>query len=117
MTTTTAGHRAFVRLSSLCAAIAVTTTLASAAAKPKIQGIGEASVGYTDNVQTDPETPLPGDTSRTSAAILMLSPGVLLAWGSARYGQRLSYQYEHDFFFAASDSSSSSNRLEYQGFF
>lgn len=111
-----APHHMLARLRGLCAT-AVVMICGTAVAAPKLQGIGEAAVGYTDNVQTAPETPLPGDTTRTSAALLMLSPGVVIAWESARQVQRIGYQYEHDFFFADSTSSSSANRLEYQGFF
>jgi hypothetical protein len=97
--------------------LATTGWATAAAADPHLQGIGEAAVGYTDNVQTAPDTPVLADTTRTSSAVLMLSPGVILAWQSARLLQRVSYQYEHDFYFAASTSNSSSHRLEYNGFF
>ncbi|HTM44362.1 MAG TPA: hypothetical protein VL137_05375 [Polyangiaceae bacterium] len=106
--------RRFARCSTV---LALVVHCGSALAAPKLQGIGEAALGYTDNVQTAPQTSLPGDTTRTSAALLMLSPGVLLAWQSARVIQRIGYQYEHDFFFAEAASNSSANRLEYQGFF
>lgn len=101
----------------ICGTLAFTSWTTATAADTHLQGIGEAAVGYTDNVQTAPDTPVLADTTRTSSAVLMLSPGVVLAWQSARLLQRVGYQYEHDFYFADSTSTSSSHRLEYNGFF
>jgi len=87
----------------------------TAAAEPHLQLIGESSLGYTDNVQA---ASLPGaDSTRTKSAFLMLSPGVSLALEQPRYLQRIGYRYEYDLYFNSAASSSSTNRLDYRGFF
>jgi len=87
----------------------------TALAEPHLQLIGESSLGYTDNVQA---ASLAGaDTTRTRSAFLMLSPGVSLALEQPRYLQRIGYRYEYDLYFNSAASSSSTNRLDYRGFF
>jgi len=89
----------------------------SAFADVFLQGVGDASLGYTDNAQSAPEVPLPEGPSRSPGAYLLLSPGIVLATVSAQAEHRLTYRYEYDLFFADSDATSSVNRLEYHGFF
>jgi hypothetical protein len=84
-----------------------------AAAAPHLQAVGESSLGYTDNAQASPRTA----DLHTKSAFWMLSPGVTLALASPRNVQRLSYRFEYDFYFNSAASSSSSNRLDYRGFF
>jgi hypothetical protein len=86
---------------------------ASAAAKPKLQGVGAASVGYTDNVQSSPDPPVPGVPEKTGDAFLLLSPGLVLASTSAGAVHRLSYIYTVNLFLSESEGNSSSNRLDY----
>src|ERR1700742_3867718 len=97
---------------------ALTVLLASAhsQADPHWQAIGEGSLGYTDNAQAAPNGS--GNDSVVSRSVfLMLSPGAVLAYSSPRLLHRLSYRYEYDLYFASGASSSSSNRLDYRGFF
>ncbi|HEX7671614.1 MAG TPA: hypothetical protein VF395_18600 [Polyangiaceae bacterium] len=89
----------------------------SAFAAPKLQGIGETSIGYTDNIQSAPEVPLPGGTPKSSGVFLVLSPGVVLASATQSAIHRLSYQYTYDLFLQRTNASTSSNRLDYRGFF
>lgn len=98
------------------AAIALTACLlgsAPAYATPHLQGIAESSIGFTDNAQASPN----GSDVRTSSFFWMLSPGAALVLASQRQVQRLSYRYEYDFYFNRNTSSSSTNRLDYRGFF
>ncbi len=88
-----------------------------AVASPKLQGVGETAVGYTDNIQSAPEVPLPNGTPKSGGAFVLLSPGVVLAEASARYVQRLSYRYTYNLFFSNTKASTSSNQLEYRAFF
>src|SRR4051812_48303910 len=88
-------------------------TGATAGARPKLQLVGESSLGYTDNAQAAPNA----DSLRTKSAFWMLSPGLNLALEEPRSLQRLGYRYEYDFYFNSGASSSSSNRFDYCGFF
>jgi hypothetical protein len=88
-----------------------------ARAVPKVQGVAETTVGYTDNAQSAPDVPLPGGTARSGGAFVLLSPGVVAALASERSVQRLKYTYTFDLFLQTPSISTSSNRLEYAGFF
>jgi hypothetical protein len=88
----------------------------SASAWPKLQGVAESSLGYTDNVRTTPENGEELGAARSQGVFWMLSPGVVMAVQTRRVLQRLSYRYEYDLYFAESSASSSSNRLEYRGY-
>jgi len=90
---------------------------ATASTKPKLQAIGEASLGYTDNVRTTPDAPGLATTPRSTAAFLTLSPNLVLSLEAPRATQRLRYRYEYDLFFAQSNTSISTNQLDYQAFF
>src|SRR5579864_3143464 len=67
-------------------------------ADSKLQGIGETSVGYTDNIQSAPDVPIPGVAPKSSGAFILLSPGVVLASASARAIHRLKYTFTYDLF-------------------
>jgi len=82
-------------------------------AEPHLQAIGESSIGYTDNAQATPTDA----QAHNSSLFWMLSPGAALVLASLRQLQRLSYRYEYDFYFNSTTSSSSTNRLDYRGFF
>jgi hypothetical protein len=86
-------------------------------ADPKLQGVGEASLGYTDNIQSAPSVPIPGGAPRSAGAFLVLRPGVVLASVTARANHRLKYTYTYDLFFQQTNVSTSSNQLEYRAFF
>src|SRR5262245_17529073 len=88
-----------------------------AGALPKLQGIAESSLGYSDNVRTTPSDPALAGKPRSRGAFWMLSPAGVLALESPRYVQRLTYRYEYDLYFAESEASGSSNRLDYRAFF
>jgi hypothetical protein len=102
----------------VAAALAVLAlALPAAAATPKLQAVGEATFGVSDNVTSAPDVPLPGGAERTPGAFLILRPGIIAALLTARTVQRLSYTYDYDIQFAEAVGNSSSNRLEYRGFF
>src|SRR5690242_15646074 len=82
----------------------------ASAADPKLQGVGEAWIGYTDNVQSAPDVPLPGGTPKSGGAFVLLSPGLVLALASRRAVQRLSYAYTYDFYVGDTSLSTSSNQ-------
>jgi hypothetical protein len=86
---------------------------ARAAAEPHLQGLGETSIGYTDNAQAAANS----TQGHVKSLFWMLSPGLALVLASPRELQRVSYRYEYDFYFNNSNSSSSTNRLDYRGFF
>jgi hypothetical protein len=86
-------------------------------ADPTLQGVGEASLGYTDNIQSAPRVPIPGSAPKSAGAFLVLRPGVVLASASARDNHRLKYTYTYDLFFQQTNVSTSSNQLEYRAFF
>jgi hypothetical protein len=83
----------------------------------ELQATGETSLGVSDNITAAPDVPLPGGAKKTVGAFLVLRPGVTLGSLSSRVVQRLSYTFDEDVFFAQRTSSSTGNRLEYQGFF
>jgi hypothetical protein len=97
--------------------LAAATHSAAARAAPKLQAVGETTLGYTDNIQSAPDTPLPGGASKSAGEFLMLSPGVVLAYASGSQIHRLKYVYSYNLYFQSRSASSSSNRLEYGGFF
>jgi hypothetical protein len=106
------------RVTVAVALLSVAMTLPSVAgAAPKLQGVGETSVGYTDNITSAPTVPLPGGTPRSGGVFMMLSPGVVLADASERSIQRLKYTYTYDLFLQQTNASTSSNQLEYRAFF
>ena len=103
----------------LARSLTLSLLLASPAALAEIavQGVGDVSVGVSDNAQSAPEPPLPDGPSRGAGAFILLSPGVVFATASAQAEQRLTYRYDYNLSFADSDASTSVNRLEYVGFF
>ncbi|HEY3496036.1 MAG TPA: hypothetical protein VGK73_15165 [Polyangiaceae bacterium] len=110
---TSARHR-FAVWALICSALAARP---ASAAAPKLQAVGEATLGVSDNISAAPEVPLPDGAERTAGAFLVLRPGAVLAFLSARTLQRLSYTYSYDLYFGEANSNSSSNRLDYLGFF
>ncbi len=110
-------HRPARGVTACAASMLLFATVGAGAAAPKLQGIGEASVGYTDNVRTTPDSPQAQGDPRSRGAFLMLSPGAVLAHESSRTIQRLGYRFEYDLYFSESNASSTSNRLDYRGFF
>jgi hypothetical protein len=98
-------------------ALAFGTLAPSAFAAPKLQGVAETSIGYTDNTQSAPDVPLPGGTPKSGGVFVLLSPGVVVANVTQRSNQRLQYTYTYDLFLQSTNASTSSNRLDYRAFF
>ncbi len=113
----TPGHAPRGKATRRCAVLLLMLGVARAAAAPKLQAIGEASVGYTDNFRNTPESPLVMGAARSVGAFTTLSPSVVLAIEAPRSLQRMSYRYEYDLFLAQASASGSSNQLDYRGFF
>ena len=94
----------------------VLSTSAASAVEPHVQAVGQSALGYTDNAQAVPRSET-GETARVRSLFWMLSPGMVLALESPRALQHVGYRYEYDLYFRRGTSSSSSNRLDYRGFF
>jgi hypothetical protein len=92
-------------------------TTRTVSADPKIQGVGEASLGYTDNLQSAPTEPVAGVAPKEGGAFAVVRPGVVFALSSPRFLHRLSYEFTYNLFFVASRANTTSNRLEYRGFY
>lgn len=90
---------------------------AIARAGPKLQAVGEATVAVTDNAQSSPDNPVPGVPPKAADAFLILSPGLALSAATRRIVQRLQYTYSLSVFEKQSGANTSSNRLDYLGFF
>jgi hypothetical protein len=96
-------------------AVALGASVAGAV-QPQVQAVGQSSLGYTDNAQAVPRSE-DGETTRARSLFWMLSPGLVLALESPRALQHVGYRYEYDLYFNRGTTSSSSNRLDYRGFF
>ena len=105
------------RLHAVRAGLSLVLLAAPLRADPSWQAVGETSLGFTDNAQAAPDEPEDGETTRARSVFLMLSPGAVLAYASPRLLQRVTYRFEYDLYFDAAVSSSSSNRIDYRGFF
>ena len=97
-----------------CFAVSVLAGSASAA-EPELQAVGETSLGYLNSVQSPPEGG-PGRV-RTQGVTWVIAPGLVLTLTSEQSQHRFGYRYQHDFLFAESVSNSSTNTLDYLGFF
>lgn len=83
----------------LAVALGAVSASRRANANPMLQGVGDTSLGYTDNIQSAPSVPIPGGEPRSGGVFLILSPGVVLASASARAIHRLKYTYTYEVFF------------------
>jgi hypothetical protein len=101
----------------LVAALGALLPSRPALSAPALQGIGEASFGYTDNIESSPSTPIPGTSPKVGGEFLLLRAGAVLASASPRVVQRLTYNYTYDLFLQETSASTASNQLEYHGFF
>ena len=113
----TPGRAPLGRAARRCAVALLVLGAAHAAATPRVQGVGEASVGYTDDFRNTPESALVAGAPRSVGAFTTLSPSVVLVLESPRSLQRMSYRYEYDLFLAQSSASGSSNQVDYHGIF
>ena len=70
-----------MRLRLALSGLGLSVFLASGAleARPRLQGVGAGSLGYTDNVQSSPDPPVEGVPERQAGAFALVSPGVVLA--------------------------------------
>src|SRR5882724_1141743 len=100
-----------------CVAFFLAVTKSAVAADPKVQLVGEGSLGYTDNVQSSPSEPVPGIAPKEGGAFAVLRPGAVLALTTPRIMHRVSYAFTYNLFFVASQSNNTANRLEYLGFY
>ena len=89
----------------------------AAAADSQFQVVGDASLTYTDNLQSSPTEPVAGVAPKTGGAFASLSPGAVFARSSPLVLHRLSYQFTYNLFFVATRANTTSNRLEYRGFY
>src|SRR5689334_21031711 len=87
------------------------------AADPHLQGVGEATLGVTDNAYASPDVPLPGIRPRASGMLVLLSPGLVLALASRRAIHRVSYSYTYNLVLSDTTVGSSSNQVGYHAFF
>jgi hypothetical protein len=87
------------------------------AAEEYLQGTFAGTAGFTDNVRSSPDEPVPGVAPKTADAFLVLSPGLVLATRDNRASHRLTYELAGNVFFATFEASNISNRLEHQSFF
>lgn len=112
-----AGRGKTIPLRLTCFVLICVVARSSAAADPKIQAVGDASLGYTDNVQSAPTVPVVGVAPREAGTFAVLRPGAVLALSLPSALHRLSYEFTYNLFFVAARANSTSNRLEYRGFF
>lgn len=98
-------------------ASAVASVAGSASAAPKLQFVGEGSLGWTDNISSSPDEPVPEVPEKQAGMFAMLAPGLVLALGTPRIYHRVAYTYTHNLYFSHGGSSGGSHRLEYRGFY
>jgi len=89
---------------------------AVARADPKLQAVGEVTLGFTDNAQSSPDEPLPGVPEKSSDGFAIVSPGAVLSWASPSTIHRISFTHSASVFFSESGANTSSNRLDYLAF-
>lgn len=104
-------------LAGAAAALAALAPCRLALAQEKLQATGDATVGFSDNIESAPDVPTQGSAPKYAGAFLVLRPGVVLASVSSRSIHRLKYTYSYDLLFEHVDASTSTNQLEYRGFF
>jgi hypothetical protein len=99
--------------------LAVSLLLVSsrAAAVDKLQGIGQASLGFTDNVHSSPDEPVEDMPERSADMFLVLSPSLVFARLTPDQSQTLKYTFAANLFFDTFRASSFANRLEWLGHF
>jgi hypothetical protein len=95
--------------------VAIMWALPGAAAQ-SLQAVGELSLGWTDNVQSAPDDPLPGVGEKAPDEFVIVSPGAVWVRRTPRAVHRLGYTHAATLFYEHPDADNSSNRLDYQGF-
>jgi len=109
------GAAAGLTRAAACACVLACSSLAKAG--PNLQIVGEASGGYTDNVTSSPNQPVPGLPAKAGGAFAVLSPGLVLALAAPRNQHRLAYAYTYVLFVDSAVPNTSAHRLSYAGFF
>jgi len=87
-----------------------------AEAAPRVQGVGEVAIGYTDNVQSAPDAPGPGVQPKEDGVFALVRPGVVIAIATPRHVQHLTYTYTYELVVTRTEASTSSNQLGYAAF-
>ncbi len=109
------------RASRLSVRVATTCLVASwsspAWSGPSLQGVADTAFGYTDNLESSPSAPVAGIPARAPGVFALLSPSLVLAISAPRTSQRLAYTFTYILVFNDLAENSSTNRLDYQGFF
>jgi hypothetical protein len=115
-----AGASSRVRVAAGCAYAAAGLSVfawpSPADATPYFQAVGETAVGYSDNVDSSPNTPVAGVSPKVASPFVLIRPGVVFALSTPRTIQRLAYAFTYTMFLNDSSLNSSANRLDYQGF-
>ncbi|HEY6559966.1 MAG TPA: hypothetical protein VI072_21930 [Polyangiaceae bacterium] len=102
---------------------ALTLVASHAGARDRLQGVGQASLGYTDNVRSSPDEAIyaPDEPSevlvpeKTGDVFAMLSPGLVYGIENPGSAHRFTYTYTASLFFDNWGANSYSNRLEWRG--
>lgn len=113
-----AGSRVRVaqRLVGVAACLCALARPTVARAWPALQAVGDTSLGYTDNIDSSPSTPVAGVLPKLAAPFALLSPGLVLAISTPRTIQRLTYTFTYILVFNDLALDSSANHLDYTGF-
>jgi hypothetical protein len=95
----------------------------AAQARSKLQGVAQASLGYSDNIRSGPDhavyDPATGELllrGKSADAFAILSPGAVYAIETAAAIHRLTYAYTAHLFLTNPAANVYSNRLEWRGF-
>jgi hypothetical protein len=88
-----------------------------ACAGTSLQATLGVSVGVTDNVNSAPTDPVPGNPGRETDLISTITPGLILTLGSARAVQRVTYLFNAILYAKNTSSDTYSNNLSWNGFF
>src|ERR1700722_1562140 len=91
-----------VRIAAGCAFAAASLPMLAcprrADADPAFQATGESAVGYTDNVDSSPNTPVAGVSPKLASPFVLLRPGLVFALSTPRTIQRLAYAFTYTLF-------------------
>lgn len=89
---------------------------ARAHANASWQLVGNAAVGWTDNVLSAPNDPMPGMRGRESDFFFQLAPGVALTTASPRFISRVAYTLTGDIFVLHGEGDAYTNTLDWSAF-
>lgn len=106
-----------VRLGLGAIACAGVFSTSPAGAVDKLQIVGQTSLGYTDNVHSSPDEPVPDVPPRSSDFFAVLSPSLVLARATPSQSLTLRYTFAANLFLEQYRATSFSNRLEALGHF